>query len=885
MNIKSLQLKRALRSVLLVLLLNAAGMAKGQYFESDGVWYEILEDNPTCVAVISPDMFGGNAYDFVNLVLPNPVVHEYYEEYGMQHDEYTLVTISGGAFGYCESLVSIEIPNSVTTIGWGAFYNCTGLASIEIPNSVTTIEGSAFYNCTSLASIELPNSLTSIEQETFYGCTGLTGSLTIPISVTTIGHYAFYNCSGFTGSLTIPNSVTTIGDGAFYDCSGFTGNLIIPNSVTGIGDGAFLGCSGFTDDLIIGNSVTVIENNAFYGCSGLISFNIPNSVRKIGQAAFRGTGWYGQQPDGVLYKDNWYLERKGLPPTGSLIFNEGTIGIADATFANCSGFTGNLIIPGSVRIIGDGAFEGCSGFTGNLIIPNSVTYIGYWAFQGCVGLTGSLIIGNSVTMIGSRAFAGCNGFKSITSLAETPPRIEYGNDNATFYGWTNSTPVYVPCGFEEAYASTRSWSRSFSNYHGLCGGAVAVVATPEEGGTVNGGGSFQAGEACTVTAIANEGHFFAGWTQDGKRVSTDVEYTFYVANDVELVAHFSADGIIEFDDVNVKAICVSHWDSNDDGELSYSEAASVKSLGDYFQNNSGVTSFDELQHFIGLSSIVANAFSGCSGLASIVLPESITWIGSSAFNGCSGLTGRFTIPKFVTRIDYKAFYDCSGFTSITVQSETPPSTYSSTFYNVPKFIPVHVPCGSLEAYQAASGWNEFTNIQESCTASQAIILSAGWNWFSANVGITLDDLKDALVEAFPGATISINSQSDGSTTYIGNTWRGNLTALDPTQMYMISVSAEGEITLEGLPFNPTEQSITIHPDFNWFVFPLSQSMTLTDAFAGFAVNGDMVISQDEGSSTYTNRWRGTLETLEPGKGYMYKSNDNEVKIFVFPSVR
>ncbi len=104
-------------------------------------------------------------------------------------------------------------------------------------------------------------------------------------------------------------------------------------------------------------------------------------------------------------------------------------------------------------------------------------------------------------------------------------------------------------------------------------------------------------------------------------------------------------------------------------------------------------------------------------------------------------------------------------------------------------------------------------------------------------------------------------------------------------MYMISVSAEGEITLEGLPINPTEQTITIHPDFNWFVFPLSQSMTLTDAFAGFAVNGDMVISQDEGSSTYTNRWRGTLETLEPGKGYMYKSNDNEVKIFVFPSVR
>ena len=642
MKIKELRLKMALRSVLLVLLLNAAGMAKGQYqdyFEEDGLYYGILMDNPTCVAVVPPNYYGGNEYDFVNLMLTNPVVHEHDDGYGMQHDVYTLVSIGDFAFSGCNSLVSIEIPNSVNYIGWEAFYECTSLVSIEIPNTVTFIGGEAFYNCTSRASIEIPNTLTSIKQGTFYGCTSLTGSLTIPNSVTTIGDYAFYDCSGFTGSLTIPNSVTTIGDYAFYSCAGLTGNLTI------------------------GYSVTEISDNAFEMCSGITSFNIPNSVRKIGIAAFYNTGWYEQQPYGILYVDNWCLGYKGEWATGTLVLNEGTRGIAAYAFSGCSGFIGNLIIPGSIITIGNGAFVGCSGFTGSLVIPSSVIEIGYFAFANCNGFTGNLTIGNSVTTIGTQAFQSCsgftgnltigssvtniagqafygsNGFKSITCLAEMPPTIR----SDTFEGCPKSIPIYVSCGNMEAYQSSTYWKK-FSNYHGLCGGTVAVAATPVDGGTVTGSGSFEAGEACSVTATANEGYFFAEWTQDGNRISTNSEYTFYVANDVELVAHFIEDDIIEFADDNLKAICVSHWDTDGDGELSYSEAASVKSLGNYFRNNSSLTSFDELQHFIGLSLIGDNAFSGCSGLTSIVLPKSITWIGGSAFNGCNGLTGRLTIP-------------------------------------------------------------------------------------------------------------------------------------------------------------------------------------------------------------------------------------------------
>ena len=182
---------------------------------------------------------------------------------------------------------------------------------------------------------------------------------------------------------------------------------------------------------------------------------------------------------------------------------------------------------------------------------------------------------------------------------------------------------------------------------------------------------------------------------------------------------------------------------------------------------------------------------------------------------------------------------------------------------------------------SGKGWY-IDNVKVYATVNQTIELTQGWNWFSTNVDITLEDLKSALVAALPDTTTIINSQSNGQTTYNGSTWRGNLDALDPTQMYMINVATSCEFTLEGMSFNPASHPITIHNGANWIAFPKSESMTLSNAFAGFAVSGDMVISQN-GSSTYIGTvWRGTLETLEPGKGYIYMSNAAEDRVFTFP---
>lgn len=96
------------------------------------------------------------------------------------------------------------------------------------------------------------------------------------------------------------------------------------------------------------------------------------------------------------------------------------------------------------------------------------------------------------------------------------------------------------------------------------------------------------------------------------------------------------------------------------------------------------------------------------------------------FKGCSydeyddEYSGSITIPAAITHegVDYsvtsigeRAFDHCSSLTAITCEAETPPSIESNTFSYVDKSIPVYVLKGSVNAYQSAEYWSEFTNIQ------------------------------------------------------------------------------------------------------------------------------------------------------------------------------
>lgn len=111
-----------------------------------------------------------------------------------------------------------------------------------------------------------------------------------------------------------------------------------------------------------------------------------------------------------------------------------------------------------------------------------------------------------------------------------------------------------------------------------------------------------------------------------------------------------------------------------------------------------------------VANIGSHAFFGCTGLTAIIIPKSVTTIGDYAFSYCTGLA-YVTISKSVVNIGYYAFEGCSALKEVHTKNITPPTCYNFAFYNVNTTnCKLYVPTGSINAYERADEWEEFTNI-------------------------------------------------------------------------------------------------------------------------------------------------------------------------------
>ena len=229
-------------------------------------------------------------------------------------------------------------------------------------------------------------------------------------------------------------------------------------------------------------------------------------------------------------------------------------------------------------------------------------------------------------------------------------------------------------------------------------------------------------------------------------------------------------------------------------------------------------------------------------------------------------------PQTIPATDWMTVENITDMNVVTLTGLTPETPYEAQ---------VKSDCSDPEAW---SNTVTFTTLEQT-TVTQTIALAEGTNWVSFYVDITLGDLQAALVEAVTvtNPTITIKSQSQNVRYQLGR-WFGQLASLNMSKMYKITVPEDCEISLEGMPIDPTELSVEINPNgSSWIAFPFNESMTVADFFGTFPINLDQVKSQNQNVRYQLGRWFGALTTLVPGQGYIYNSTSSETRTFNFPT--
>lgn len=225
---------------------------------------------------------------------------------------------------------------------------------------------------------------------------------------------------------------------------------------------------------------------------------------------------------------------------------------------------------------------------------------------------------------------------------------------------------------------------------------------------------------------------------------------------------------ITFADATVESLCVANWDLDGDGKLSTDEAAAVSDLGTVFYSQTKITSFDELQFFTGISEISNKAFSSCSALTSVILPEQITAIGNDAFSYCSKLTS-MNLPSSIVSIGYSAFERCTALSSISL-SENLASIGNSAFERCTSLTSIVIPdkvttlgesifkeCSKLEDVTLGKGLTETGKLMfQTCTALKKIelpenIRTIGYQSFFQCSGFTEFTIPETVTEIGFGA--------------------------------------------------------------------------------------------------------------------------------------
>ncbi|MCR4664648.1 MAG: leucine-rich repeat protein, partial [Paludibacteraceae bacterium] len=474
----------------------------------------------------------------------------------------------------------------------------------------------------------------------------------LPGTVKKIGGYAFCDATALS-SISLNEGLTDINIGAFQGCTNLL-SVNIPTTLTGIPKYCFQGCTSLTNIEITSKTTTIIEANAFEGCTNLQSVNGGSRLCPV------------------------------------------TV-IAEEAFLDCT----------NLRVIQ---------------LSNMLQSIQKNAFKNCYKLE-RITLPAELLNIGDFAFAN-SGLKMLANNSTTPQIIKANVFNGVDL---SKCTLYVPKGCKEAYKAADVW-KNFGHILEPGETPVEPVAT---GIQKIGNLYYDLHEDLTATLLKHDDNInisgnltvpanvkYGSYTYTVNEMATNCFYKCTKLNSVVL-----PNTITELKD-GMFAEC---------GNLTAVTLPSgMTSIGLYAFQNTGITSVSlpptltqigsnafsgckDLKSVTvpaGISSLPTACFSGCTSLSSVTLQEGMTSVGKWAFCNCSSLK-TIKIPATVTSLGEEALQSCTSLVSIRCLRENPPTANDNTFSDIDKSTCIlYVPAGTKDAYAAATGWKDFTNIQE-----------------------------------------------------------------------------------------------------------------------------------------------------------------------------
>ena len=536
--------------------------------------------------------------------------------------------IEASAFKNCSNITNILWYNRNSTISYGdnanvnltmigndAFSGCSSLKLVNIPNKVTSLGTSCFANCSALAQVDYSSALTIVPDSTFQNCTLLSNVSSFSTNITSFGSYSFGGCSNLK-LVKDDGSIIFAENGATSNFNYFTGLL-------SIGDNAFYNCRGIIPS----------QNNE----ASLLKF--PNTIQYIGSYAFYQV-LTAPISDSLETEISW--EGNGKTDYVNLV-------IGAYAFANIricwnpttDASTSSNLIKDCVYIpklsgIGDSAFKtyGDSVKFNICLAENSETEIGSsWAnvtkkiIFNYAGLTSQSTTGMTATYLlssnGTKNVAYLEKITQRTSGAITVPAtiifsdITYtiiqilsgafdGSDITTVSGLTFDSSSQLELIESDVLTSTNAANLSSIIFNGSTG--IPSTLSIESGNYLTYWKNIQTATNGFITL----GKYIVGYNETSEQLATS--YT------------------LDLTDSAVSACSVI-----------YDEAFKGKNCNAIIFNSN-------------ITKISTKAFSGTKiseDVASLVLPETLTYIGSEAFRGCK--IKNLFIPKLVETVEADAF--------------------------------------------------------------------------------------------------------------------------------------------------------------------------------------------------------------------------------------